>query len=672
MEAMNEPKFGPNGLDVFNRTYSRALSDGTKESWLQTVTRCVEGNAALVYGHDQSKWSLAVHQEVAELKGLVYDFKVLPAGRHLWSGGVVGAEHSFNCWVAPHDSLADHLSFTMQQLMCGGGVGSRYGVDAHTYPAPSRALELHLVCDPEHADHAAMRSAGVLSTEFSDQWTGAYPVEDSREGWGQAMVDLVETYYRGDVGHTKRVYDLAHVRPLGARLKSFGGTASGPLPLAQLLHIVAGVMNRAARRGSQLTGLEVMEIDHAIGAAVVAGGARRSARMSIMSWRDPEIMAFVACKRDTAAMWSTNISVAVDGEFFAQACTPGSHASSVLRAIAEGMLLDGEPGVYNDDNANKGELKRVGATNPCGEIALEEREPCCLGQVNMQAMAHSTLMEIANAHRLLTRFLIRATFAPVSDPASRAVVDRNRRIGLGHTGIHGYLVHKGIRYSEAGRSKEFERTLSTLKWAVDLAARQYAFELRIPEPIKKTALAPTGTISKLPGCTEGIAPVFARYFIRRMRFSTSDPSQMMQLDAFMAQGYPVEPCVYSANTAVVEFPSVEALMEEVSMPELIETQDEISIEDRLALQALYQEVFVDNAISNTLSIDPASTSVDELVRMLVRWMPRLKGTTVFPWVSRPQSPYEPCSWEQLQAMKGAMVVAESSSEECLTGACPIR
>ncbi|WP_250287742.1 hypothetical protein [Streptomyces atroolivaceus] len=119
-------------------------------------------------------------------------------------------------------------------------------------------------------------------------------------------------------------------------------------------------------------------------------------------------------------------------------------------------------------------------------------------------------------------------------------------------------------------------------------ARRYAFELRIAEPVKVTTVAPTGSIAKLPGVTEGIHPIYARHFIRRVRFSMPDPAQAKTIRDFEAQGYEVEQCVYdqSGNTYVVAFPMKEKLVAEVEGlgfdPKIVESADELSLHEMLA------------------------------------------------------------------------------------------
>src|SRR5690606_1684035 len=151
--------------------------------------------------------------------------------------------------------------------------------------------------------------------------------------------------------------------------------------------------------------------------------------------------------------------------------------------------------------------------------------------------------------------LIRATFAQVSDSKSREVLDRNRRIGVGHLGVAGFLALAGVKYSEGPDNQDFQWLLDRLAFEVDEAAIEYAHQLRIPVPVKKRTVAPTGTIAKMPGVSEGIHPIFSKYFIRRIRFSKLDPDQAATLEQYKADGYKVEDCLYAANTAVVEIPT---------------------------------------------------------------------------------------------------------------------
>ncbi|AGK87525.1 ribonucleotide reductase [Mycobacterium phage HINdeR] len=673
----DEINWGPTGELVYNRTYSRTKPDGSKETWPETVERVVDGNLALV----DSRYHQPDERE--DLIRLMTEFKILPGGRHLWASGVKNAQHLFNCWVSGWtEKPSDHFEFTFLRLMEGGGVGANYSEwFFYDYPPVQQDLFVHIVCDEEHPDYEAMKNAGVLSTEYDPDWTGAFIIEDSREGWAAALTDLIDTHYRDEVTHFQRVYDVSRVRAAGAKLRTFGGTASGPLPLARMLIDVCEILSETALDGGGLTGIKAMEIDHAIAQCVVAGGVRRSARMAMMHWADPHIFEFINCKAETGKHWTTNISVVVDQEFWAEVKDPsinGNWAQEILKAITEGMVKNGEPGFWDSSLSNDGEPNEVICTNPCGEITLEAWEPCNLGHINLAAFVKDNgkydAIDMIRAHRLVTRFLIRATFSPVADPKSREVLDRNRRIGVGHLGVASFLAMSGKKYSQAPRDKWFRSLLRDLASEVDQAAVNYSHQLRIPVPVKTRTVAPTGTIAKLPGVSEGIHPIFAKYFKRRIRFSHNDIEQLTKL---VAEGYEVEDDIYAANTAVVTIPTKDILVQEVvdrygkDAEELVESADDLTLNSLLAFQALYQKLWADNAVSFTANVDPERYKPHVVGEQLVVFGGILKGATIFPEASMPQAPYERITKKEYEEAT-AQAVADSVDEECASGACPIR
>jgi adenosylcobalamin-dependent ribonucleoside-triphosphate reductase len=674
--------WGPSGQTVYERTYSRTLHDGSKETWPDTVRRVAAGNLALVYG-EQETWPVKVWDEYTQLVEHIEAFKILPAGRHLWASGVKGRQYLMNCWTSGWgEKLSDHFSFTFLRLMEGGGVGANYSTrHLEAFGLPNHQLNVHIICDPSHPDYDEMLFAGVLSKEYDpDFWDGAFEVEDSREGWADALTDLIDTFMRGDeVKHTNRVFDVSRVRGCGARLKTFGGTASGPLPFAVMMHKVAAVLNgtRTTWRGSRsLTPMEAMEIDHAIAECVVSGGNRRSARMSIVHWRDPSVLDFIDCKADHSHHWTTNISVEVDDAFFEAIERDDEWALTVHDAVVLGMLTNGEPGYWNSSLSNQGELEPVYATNPCGEITLQPWEACNLGHVNMDAFANGDAEGLVDAHKLVTRFLLRATYADINDPKSRQVQDANRRIGVGHLGVQGFLVKQGVRYSEAPASEDFRMLLRALRLAVREAARDYAFELRIPEPVKVTTVAPTGSIAKLPGVTEGIHPIYARFFERRIRFSMNDPAQEATVERAKLDGFEVEVDGYdqSGRTAIVVYPTKDPLVEQVEAlgfpAELVESADELSVSDMLRFQACYQENYADNAVSFTVNVKPDAHPA-KVSETILDYLPRLKGTTIMVDESRPQAPYTRITRAQYEQAT-RHTVEDAIDLDCATGACPIR
>lgn len=656
------PAWGPSGQSVYQRTYARTKDDGSLETWPETVTRVVDGNLSLV----PSKFIEPGERDA--LISLMNEFKIIPAGRHLWLSGVEGKQFINNCWVSGWTAdLADHFCFTFDQLMQGGGVGANYsGIDYRTHQNPP---QLHLVCDSDHADYEALKP--YLSTIYTSDSQRAWVVEDTREGWVRTLRSYLSTDY------DEVLIDLSRIRASGKKIKTFGGTSAGPVPLAKLLSNVYEIL---ALSNGRIDGITAMDIDHAIAECVVSGNVRRSARMSVMHWKDPNIFKFTDAKMNQMSHWSTNISVEIDDEFIELMNnnfygTDGSHAAEVFEIVTVRMSQNGEPGFWNSSLSNVGEPNEVTCTNPCGEITLPEWGVCCLGHVNLDAFA-GNFGGLEKAHRLMARFLVRATFADIPDPKARAVQDRDRRIGVGHFGFHGYIAKQGIKFSEAAEDSDLGYDLSELQDVVRVAADQYAFQLRIPAPVKVTTVAPTGTIAKMPGRTEGIHPMFARYFLRRIRFSTVDPQQIKQVEEYRAQGYKVEDCLYSANTAVVEIPTQDPLVGELSdlgfdPDSFLEDSQEIGLKAQLAVQAMYQKNYADNAVSFTVNFDPEMYGIDDLRSALKEYLPRLKGTTVFPVLSRAQAPYEVLTRKQYEAY-GLHSVDSGYDEECSTGACPVK
>ncbi|MGM9381147.1 ribonucleoside-triphosphate reductase, adenosylcobalamin-dependent [Streptomyces antibioticus] len=704
---MSNVPFGPTGELVYNRTYSRTLADGSKETWPDTVRRVAAGNLALVHGTDQAAWSDDVRAEYDELVHFMDEFAIIPAGRHLWATGVKGRQYLFNCHVAPWgEKLSRHFEFTFMRLMEGGGVGGNYSSSyLREYGAPRRKLEVHVVCDPMHQDYAEMKAAGLLSTEYDSDWAGAFEVEDSREGWADALVDLIDTFMTDEpVKHKQRVYDVSRVRCKGSRLKTFGGTASGPGPFARMLQEVAVVLNstvgeRHVEVGDgfgwsyeHLTPVEAMEIDHAIAECVVSGGVRRSARMAICKWNDPFIDAFLDCKADGSKHWTTNISVEIDQDFIDYLTGnrhddfgPGGNemAWMVHRKVVAGMLHNGEPGYWNSSYSNEGEVNEVIATNPCGEIALPPTGACVLGHVNLDYFApkekggRADGAGLGRAHELMTRFLMRATYGDMTDDEQRHVMHTERRIGVGHLGVQGFLAKHGIRYSDAPYHPAYRGLLNNLTDTVREEAREYAFQLRIPEPVKVTTVAPTGSIAKLPGVSEGIHPIYARHFLRRVRFSMTDPAQAATVQEAVNAGLLVEKCIYdqSGNTMVVAYPTKEKLVAEVEAmgydPAIVQSADELDLNSMLAFQAMYQQEYADNAVSFTANFPEGKYTVEEAADIIESWLPDLKGTTLMPDGTREQAPYERLTAEQF-AQYEVTSIEDSTDEECSTGACPVR
>jgi ribonucleoside-triphosphate reductase len=195
--------------------------------------------------------------------------------------------------------------------------------------------------------------------------------------------------------------------------------------------------------------------------------------------------------------------------------------------------------------------------------------------------------------------------------------------------------------------------------------------------VKTRTVAPTGTIAKMPGVSEGIHPIFSKFFIRRIRFAANDPDQMSTAIEYSNQGFDVQEDVYAANTFVVSIPTKDSLLEAVEAiwgakraEELVEGASDLSLTQMLAMQELYQTYWADNAVSFTANVEQGLEPkvVGEIV---ARFGGKIKGATIFPATSMALAPYEAITKEQYEASQ-AQTVSDGLDEECKRGACPIR
>lgn len=653
-------QWGPIGEDVYRRTYSRQKGDKTFETWPETVARVVRGSIEV---------GVVKSNEAERLIELITGFKMLPAGRHLWITGT-GLPYTRNCFRAPWSArLADHFEFMADQLLTGGGVGANYSQEYISQSPTINTVTLLITCNSDHPDYEAVKQAA--SWAWVDPWIaaggGSTIVPDCREGWASGWGALFDA---ATVGINRGVaVDVSAIRESGAIIKTFGGTASGPAPFVESLVNVTSVLNSAA--GRHMTSVEAMLCDHHIASAVVAGGARRSARMSIVHWQDPQIFEFINCKTDHMHHWTTNISVEIDSAFIEDLKHRESHATKVFRAVVEGMWANGEPGFTNTEMASIGETGDVRSSNPCGEIFLEEGESCNIGSVDLDAFGIDD-DGAEEAFRLMARFLVRATLIKPYQEITAEVEKRNRRIGVGFLGLQGWAASHGIRYSDIYMSKNLAKKLSRFRKAIRQEADTYCDELGISRCIKVTAIAPNGTISQLRGTQPGLHPVLARYAWRRVRYTFGDPRISEALD----RGLMVEPCIYASNTAVVRYPLRDVILD--NHPEnLIEQASDVKLHDQLAVLAFITAFFCSgtdgNAVSFTANLDRTTIgSVENAERIIENWLPYVKGLTVFPAESRPQSPYEVISSGDYEIAAAGTDFTGSAEIECVNNACPIK
>jgi len=657
---MSDTPWGPIGKEVYDRTYSRTKPDGTKETWEDTVKRVVDGNISLV------KPQYIEKGEADALYAFIKDFKIMPAGRHLWMSGVEGRQYLFNCHRAGWTrNLSEHFAFMFYELMKGGGVGANYTVKGFDYKV--NPIHLRLFYDkpmlPQDRD---------TNSEYIE-------VEDSKEGWRDALISLLDMHQKRASWSSLSVY-LGGIRPKGAPINSFGGVSAGPECLGEMLkkvnHFLNDLHSRYTVSGDPyiLSSMDLMALDHFIAEAVVAGNVRRSARMSIMNWNDPEIMDFINCKQDPELHWSTNISVELDRDFFVkQSDELSEYKQVILRKIAEGMATNGEPGIFNSLLASQGERGDISSTNPCGEIALEEWENCNLGHINLANIEDDA--EALQAVYLMSRFLYRATFSPDASPKQRDILHKNRRIGVGVYGFQEWLANRWeLKLSDLLNNEDKQYIvniggyLQYLRDFIKQSTDKYAENMGTPAPIKHTTVAPTGTISMLSGHTAGIHPVVASYFVRKVRYSEDDP----ELEGIDPQY--LEDDIYSDNTKILSYLCKDPILDRVH-DDLVQTASELSVEEQLFSQMFMQTNWANNAVSYTVKL-PDNMPSEDLYQVLLGYVPYLKGITAYPTKSRPQQPITEITkeqYEQYNKGNGYLLSTDSAlTEECEGGACPVK
>lgn len=353
-----QPKWGFGGLGyiVYLRTYSRTKPDGTLERWDETVERITEGNFKIEYNRLKEIGKITDDQvdklrlEAERFYHLVFNLVMTPPGRGLWMSGTEYAERvgdaENNCWgvsMRPQsyfngqpEKVSFAPVFTFDQAMKGGGVGVNIQRQyVNKIPKVTNEVNVAFVCDGSHADYEnELKALGVENRMETNVMP--YIIEDSREGWASALGYIIDAHYEGI---TDVVVDISEVRPRGAAIVGFGGTASGPSPLVAMLQRVNTILNR--RVNDYVTPTEWGDVIQNIGTCVVSGNVRRTALILIGDNDDQD---FVQSKNyslpqnqeATNWRWASNnsVSIGVDTD------------RETLRNMAVNIYYNGEPKLW--------------------------------------------------------------------------------------------------------------------------------------------------------------------------------------------------------------------------------------------------------------------------------------------------------------------------------------
>ena len=600
-----QPEWGPIGYFTYKRTYARELETNKTEEFWQTCKRVVEGvyNVQKIHCRGLNlEWNEPKAQKSAqEMYQRMWEFKWLPPGRGLWMMGTdlvyeKGSAALNNCAFASTQAIdtdfASPFCFLMDMSMLGVGVGGD------------------------------TRGRGKVKIQIPRYTNEPYVVGDSREGW----VDLIRTVLNSFVGkgHYPKNIDYSKVRPRGAPIKGFGGIASGPQPMIDLVENLTKLL-KPKKKAYKISSAQIVDIFNYIGKCVVAGGIRRTAEIM---FGDPDDQEFVTLKQDKEALmdrrWASNNSV------FG---TVGMDYTEVAKSIA----VNGEPGIIWLDNMRRysrmgsppdNKDMRVMGSNPCSEQSLEDRELCCL--VETFPANHENLDDYKRTLKMAYLYAKTVTLIPTHDFRTNAVTMRNRRIGCSQSGIVQAMQKLGRReylhWCDEGYNEIQQRD------------RQYSDWLCVGRSIKTTSVKPSGTVSLLCGATPGIHYPISEHYIRNVRVQNTSPL----IRAATKAGYLVEPDRYADDTSVISFPVKERFFSK--------SQQDVSIWEQFLNAVDLQAHWADNQVSVTVSFQ--SNEVEDIKTCLETFEDKLKSVSMLPLSDHgyEQAPYIPISSEDYSVM----------------------
>lgn len=621
------------GLVTYKRTYSRPTDNGRTEEWNETIARVIEAcETQLNVGFSKS--------EAQRMSGYLMQLKGTVAGRFLWQLGTqtiekFGLLSLQNCAFTTVNEPVRPFTWAMDALMLGCGVGVNIQRE-YVYKLPS--VEESFV-PPVRTDEAG----------------ADFIVPDSREGW----VELLERTLRSAFGLAKPgfTYSTQLIRGKGAPIKGFGGVASGPEDLCEGIGNIASVI--AKRNGKQLRPIDCLDVINIIGSIVVAGNVRRSAIIAIGDHDDIQYLRAKRWDLGGVPNWramSNNSVVCNDfgllpEEFWEGYKGNGEPYGLINLRLARACGRLGET-QYKD--------KRVRGFNPCAEQSLEDYETCCLAEIFLPNIESQD--ELVDVATLLYRINKHSLALPCHHPETQSIVNKNMRMGIGVTGY--------LQATEEQRS-----WLSSTYEHLRKFDEEYSKAHGWNPSIKLTTVKPSGTLSLLPGVTSGCHPAYARYLIRRIRVASNHEL----VDICRKKGYNVEyqrrfDGTEDRNTVVVEFP--------FAYPEGTVLASEMSAIDQLEVVKRLQGEWSDNAVSCTVYYRPEE--LEDIREYLSKTFNRNFKSLSFLLHSEhgfDQAPLEEITEEQYNEMLSKVEPITSleveneigiDSDECATGACPIR
>jgi ribonucleoside-diphosphate reductase alpha chain len=578
--------------------YAKYYDGKGRETWGDTVQRYMDNVVHPKAGKDS--YVKAIGEAIMNLEVMPSMRAMMTAGPALDRDNTAG----YNCSYLPVD---DPKSFdeAMYILLCGTGVGF--------------SVERQYVSNlPE-----------VPELFYSDT---VVVVKDSKEGWAKAFRQVLALLWAGEIPK----WDVSRVRPAGARLKTFGGRASGPAPLVELFNFAITTFKNA--QGRKLSSVECHDLMCFIGQIVVVGGVRRSAMISLSNLSDDRMRHAKSGQWWETASWRAlaNNSVCYtekpDMETFMREWT----------ALVESK--SGERGIFNRE-ASKKQAEKYDrrdpnydfGTNPCSEIILRPYQFCNLTECVVRAT--DTIDDLERKVRLATILgTIQSSYTKF--PYLRKVwannTEEERLLGVSLTGI---MDNPLMTSANAG----LEKTLEHLRNVAVTTNAEWADRLGIPHSTAISCVKPSGTVSQLVDSASGIHARHSPYYIRTVRGDNKDPLTQFMKD----KGVPNEPCVMKGDTTTVfSFP--------VKSPEGAVTRNDMTAIEQLETWLTYQRHWCEHKPSVTISVRDSEWM--EVGAFVYKHFDEMSGVSFLPHSDHTyqQAPYQDCSKEEHDELLSTM------------------
>jgi ribonucleoside-diphosphate reductase alpha chain len=593
---------------IHKTRYARWIEqENRREDWHETVDRYVDYFVDAIKRYDE----VSIDKKVVEkIRNAILNTDVMPSMRGLMTAGPALERDNtciYNCSYLPVDSLRS-FDEAMYILMCGTGVG---------YSVESKYVNQL----PTVNEHFEISSTKIV-------------VDDSKSGWAKSLRELIALLYQGQIPS----WDTSNVRPAGARLKTFGGRASGPEPLERLFQFTAETVKSAA--GRKLTSLEAHDIMCKIAEVVVVGGVRRSAMISLSDLEDRNM-----ASAKSGSWWEYNGQRALANNSAVYESRP---TMEVFMAEWKSLYdsKSGERGIFSRQAAQRVAAKNGRrdkdyefGTNPCSEIILRPYQFCNLSEVVVRE--DDTLENILDKVEVATILgTMQSTFTRFK--YLRKIWQKNseeeRLLGVSLTN---HLSHKVLSGQEG--TEKLENWLTQMREKSVEVNAVWSKKLKINQSAAITCVKPSGTVSQLVNGASGMHPWHSKYYARTVRGDNKDPITTMLKDF----GIPSEPDVMKPNeTTVFTFP--------IKAPEEALVREDLTAINHLNLWLTYQKFWAEHKPSITVSVKE-----DEWMQVgawVYEHMDEISGISFLPYSDHT---YQQAPYQEIEADKYNELLSET-------------